>query len=267
MGNYNLLNLATEMLDKAVVKTFMKESILFEKAPVISISGNAYSFNQVAEGFTVEKREMGQDVVNVQEMTTKKVTEPLAIHTVSAKVDRAMQLVTETDLMSLEMELQAKAMGNAMQGELLTKVKADAGIKKSGLSDITVDEILDAVDGMMYNADSTVIFASPKTARKLTKEAQVGGFLYGKADQFGKIINHINGIALQPVKELTDNEVIVVYFSTVDGVSLATNGGVKTYYYVKGVFNITDAEMLAVPVVKNTKSVAYLTVGGRTKTK
>lgn len=264
---YNLLNLSNEMLDKAVVKTFMQESILFEKAPVISISGNAYSFNQVAEGFTVEKREMGQDVVNTQEMQTTKVTEPLAIHTASAKIDRAMQLVTETDLMSLEMELQAKAMGNAMQGEILTKVKADAGVKVNGLSEITVDEILDAVDGMIYNADSTVIFASPKTARKLTKEAQVGGFLYGKADQFGKIINHINGMALQPVKELTDNEVVVVYFNTVDGVTLATNGGVKTYNYVKGVFNVTDAEILACPVVKNTKAVAHLTVGSRTKTK
>ncbi len=263
LGKYNLLNLSTEMLDRAVVKTFMQESILFEKVPVITISGNAYSFNQVAEGFVVEKREMGQDVVNVQEIQTTKVTEPLNIYTTRAKVDRAMQLVTETDLMALEMELQSKAMAHEMQGEILNKVKADAGVVvtvPTAQSVIYVEDILGAMDNMQCNKDNTFIFANPKTARKITSEAMSSGFLYGNKDEFGKVINHIDGVALQPVKALEDNEVLVIYFSTVDGVSLAVNTGVKTYNTVQGVFNVTDAELLAVPVVKNTKAVAHITV-------
>ena len=107
---YNLLNLCTENLDRGVVECFNAESTLLKVIPVQTITGHAVAYNQVKNGFTVEKRELGQDIVTEQEMETTKVVEPLQISANRVKVDRALCLMSGDDVRAIETEVQSKAM-------------------------------------------------------------------------------------------------------------------------------------------------------------
>lgn len=257
---YNLLNMAKEDLAKGVVTCFNDEAVLFEALPVINVNGNATAYNRVNDGFIVEKRELGEDIKTVQEMVTEKVVEPLEIYSNSVKVDRAMCMMSDEDLRATETEVQAKAMARATHKAILDKVKAVAGVQVTPKATIpTAEEVAEAMDNMRFVEGQMLMITNAKTNRSLQKEAVLGGFTYGQIDAFGKRMYQFNGVPVEVTNDLADGEVLIMYLSNADGVALATNGGVKTYDLgLKGVFYVTDMELLAVPVVKNTKAVAYI---------
>lgn len=263
--SYNLLNMATTDLAKGVVHCFNEESTLFTACPVLDVKGNATAYNQVSELFEVEKRELGQDVVNIQEMTTTKVIEPLEIFSNSVKVDRAMCMMSDTDLRATETEVQAKSMARGCHKAILSKLKANAGVKVVPTGAMpTAEEVAEAMDNMRFVDGAMLMLCNSKTNRALQKEAINQGFTYGQVEAFGRKLYQFNNVPVQVTADLEDGEVLVVYFSVAEGVCLASNGGIITYDQgLKGVFYVTDMELLAVPVIKNTKAVAFVgkTVG------
>lgn len=266
---YNLLNMATQDLSKGVVKCFEQESTLFKMCPVLSVTGNATAYNQVKELFTVEKRELGQEISSIQEMETTKVVEPLEIFANSVKVDRALCMMVDDDVRAIETELQARAMARNTHKVILNKVKSSAGVVVTCASTMpNADEVADAMDKMRFVEGSMLMLCNAKTNRHLQKQAVAEGFTYGQVDAFGRKLYQFNNVPVQTTGDLADGEVVVIYFNVAEGVSLATNKGLQTYDQgLKGVFYVTDMELLAVPVVKNTKSVAVVKPNGRTKTK
>lgn len=256
----NLLNMTQDDLSKGVVKCFEDESTLFKACPILNINGNAHTYNRVNELFTVEKRELGQDLVNIQEMTTEKVTEPLEIFANSVMLDRALTLMSNDDLRAIETELQAKAMARATHKAILDKVKAVAGVKVTPVGAMpTAEEVGEAMDSMRFVEGSMLMLCNSKTNRALQKEAVGQGFTYGHIEAFGRKMYQFNNVPVEVTKDLVDGEVVVIYFNTAEGVSLASNKGMVTYDQgLKGVFYVTDMELLAVPVVKNTMAVAHI---------
>lgn len=259
--SYNLMNFAQSTLQKGVVKCLSDESVLFEAVPVLNITSNAISYNRVSELFEVEKRELGQDIVNIQELTTEKITEPLEIFSVSAKVDRAMCMMANDDLIAIETEVQSRSMARAVHKAILDKVKSVAGVKVTPKGAMpTADEVAEAMDGMRFVEGQMLMICNAKTNRSLQKQAVTEGFTYGNIDAFGRKLYLFNGVPVEISQDLNDGEVLIMYLSTAEGVCLATNGGgIKAYDMgLKGVFYQTDLEILTVPVVKNTLAVAYV---------
>lgn len=258
--SYNLMNFAQSTLQQGIVKSFSDESVLFEAVPVLNITGNSLSYVRVNELFEIEKRQLGEDIVNIQELTTEKITEPLEIFSVSAKVDRAMCMMANDDLLAIETEIQAKSMGRAVHKSIIDKVKAVAGVKVAPKGAMpTAEEVAEAMDTMRFVEGQMIMITNAKTNRSLQKEAVLGGFTYGQADAFGRRMYQFNGVPVEVSQDLKDGEVLIMYLNTAEGVCLSTNGGVKAYDLgLKGVFYQTDMELLATPVVKNTKAVAYV---------
>lgn len=259
---YNLLNLCTEHLDRGVVECFNDESTLLKVIPVQNITGHAVAYNQVKNGFTVEKRELGADIVSEQEMETTKVVEPLQISANRVKVDRALCLMSGDDVRAIETEVQSKAMARQIHLDILTKVKETAGVKVSTKGAMpTADEVAEGMDGMK-SLNKAMMFCNAKTNRVLQKEAIAQGFTYGQIDAFGKRMYQFNNVPVEVTQDLEDGEVIVINFDVAEGVSLATNGGVRAINLgLNGVFYRTDIEFIGLPVVKNTKAVAYIKQG------
>lgn len=259
---YNLLNLCTENLDRGVVECFNAESTLLKAIPVQNITGHAVAYNQVKNGFTVEKRELGADIVTEQEMETTKVVEPLQISANRVKVDRALCLMSGDDVRAIETEVQSKAMARQLHLDILTKVKNVAGVKVNSIGAMpTADEVAEGMDGMK-SIDNAMMFCNAKTNRHLQKEAISQGFTYGQIEAFGKRMYQFNNVPVEVTQDLEDGEVIIANFDVAEGVSLATNGGVRAIDLgLNGVFYRTDIEFIGLPVVKNTKAVAYIKNG------
>lgn len=259
---YNLLNLCTENLDRGVVECFNAESTLLKVIPVQNVTGHAVAYNQVKNGFTVEKRELGQDIVTEQEMETTKVVEPLQISANRVKVDRALTLMSGDDVRAIETEVQSKAMARQLHLDILTKVKNVAGVKVNSIGAMpTADEVAEGMDGM-NSLNNAMMFCNAKTNRVLQKEAISQGFTYGHIEAFGKKMYQFNNVPVEVTQDLEDGEVIVINFDVAEGVSLATNGGVRAIDLgLNGVFYRTDIEFIGLPVVKNTKAVAYIKNG------
>ena len=259
---YNLLNLCTENLDRGVVECFNAESTLLKVIPVQNVTGHAVAYNQVKDGFTVEKRELGADIVSEQEMETTKVVEPLQISANRVKVDRALTLMSGDDVRAIETEVQSKAMARQIHLDILTKVKNVAGVKVNSIGAMpTADEIAEGMDGMK-SIDNAMMFCNAKTNRALQKEAISQGFTYGQIEAFGKKMYQFNNVPVEVTQDLEDGEVIIANFDVAEGVSLATNGGVRAIDLgLNGVFYRTDIEFIGLPVVKNTKAVAYIKNG------
>lgn len=256
---YNLLNLCQENLDRGVVECFNAESTLLKVIPVQTITGHAVVYNRVKDGFTVEKRELGADIVTEQEMETTKIVEPLEISASRVKVDRGLVLMSGDDVRAIETEVQSKSMARQLHLDILTKVKNVAGVKVaiSGAMP-TADEVAEGMDGMK-SIDNAMMFCNAKTNRHLQKEAISQGFTYGQIEAFGKRMYQFNNVPVEVTQDLEDGEVIIANFDIAEGVSLATNGGVRAIDLgLNGVFYRTDVEFIGLPVVKNTKAVAYI---------
>lgn len=257
---YNLLNMCQEMLDKAVVSCFNEESTLLQVVPIQKVTGHAVAYNRVMNGFTVQKRALGEDITTEQEMETVKVVEPLEISANRVKVDRGLVLMSGDDVRAIETEVQSKAMGRQLHLDILTKLKADAGIKIVPVGAIpTADEVAEAMDSMKFVDGKMMMFTNAKTNRAIQKEAIANGYSYGHIDAFGKRMYNFNGVPVDVTNDLADGEVIVAYLDVAEGVSLATNGGVRTIDLgMNDVFYRTDIEFIGIPVVKNSNAVAYI---------
>lgn len=256
---YNLLNLCQDTLEKGVVHAFEEESTLFTALPVIEVSGSAYAFNQVEESLTVEKRNLGEDIVNIQEMVTNKVVQPLEIFANSIKVDRSLVLMSSTDVRAEESLIQSKSLARACHKEIINYLRENAGIKVTTASKtIKADDVADAMDDMKMGKEM-LLMAHPKTLRELTKEAQTNGYLYSNKDAFGKVIPHFNGVPCVPTHDLEIGQVLVINCDASEGSAIATNGGVRVYdRALQGVNYITDVEILFTPVIKNKNSVVFV---------
>ena len=262
---HNLLNLCQDILSTGVVRCFNDESALFNILPVIEVPGSGYSYNRVNNLFDSEKRELGSDSLDTQEMITEKITNPLQIMTSRVKVDRALLLMSGSDVRAIETEIQAKSMARGLHKDILNECKTVAkspnGINKTLSGTMpTSDEVADMMDEMKLVEGEGVILVAPKTARALTKEAVKSGYVVSNIEMFGKLMPVFNGQPIITSKDLAEGEVLVLFLSESEGVSLATNGGLRTIDLGnKGTQLVTDMEILYTPVIKNTKSVGYMT--------
>lgn len=266
MSQKNLLNYCTESLQSGSVLAMKTATPIVEAMPFKSIKGNAYSFNVVDTLLPTEHRELGQDI-EASELQSEKVTKNLVILSNSAKVDRALGVVSSiTDLMVESQFLAMVSSGKALEQKVITELKNYlendiAGKKFTG--ELTSDLMDDAVD----YAEPNIIFVSNATHRALKKLLRSQGQMPETVENFGKRVIMYGGIPVFVAHDLSDTEILLVRFAE-DGVHGITNGGLRVYERVEGVFHVTDTEMLYNVVCKTKNSFSLIElVTGRAKSK
>lgn len=255
MAQKNLLNLVHGTLEKGSVLAMEKGSPIVGAMTFQEIKGNAYSFNVVDTLLPTNHRELGQDVES-NEMQTRKVTRELVILTNSAKVDRALSVMS--DLSAIKAESQNLAMvssGKALERKVIESLNtfitnAEAGKTFNGA--LTTDLLDDVLD---YVAGANMIFVNNKGHRALKKLLKSEGQTGETVESFGRRVVAYGGIPVHVAHDLKDNEILAVNFGE-EAVHGITNGGLRVYEKSVGVHDITDTELLYNVVCKTKNSFA-----------
>lgn len=265
MAQKNLLNYCQGILEQGSVLSMEQGTPVVGAMTFQEIRGNAYSFNVVDTLLPTEHRELGQEVAP-NELQSTKVTKELVILTNSAKVDRALTVMS--DLTAIKAEAQHLAMvssGKALEQKVILELKNYlandvAGKKFTGVLDTDlIDDAIDYVDG------ATMIFVNNKGHRALKKLLKSEGQAPETIENFGKRVIAYNGIPVHVSHDLGDEEMLVIRF-TEDGVHGITNGGIKVYETAVGVHDITDTEILYNVVCKTKNAFAKVEMAkARTK--
>lgn len=263
MSQKNLLSYCTETLEKGSVLSMEKGTPIVSVMPFKQIKGNAYSFNIIDTLLPTEHRELGEDVQS-SEIQSEKITKSLSILTNSAKVDRALGVMSDiTDLMAESQYLAMISSGKALEKKCIAELKAylsndNAGNKYTGQLDVDIMD--DAID----YCEPNMIFVSNASHRALKKLLKSEGQQPETIDNFGKRVLSYSGIAVHVSQDIADNEVLLIRFAE-DGVHGITNGGLKVYERIQGVHNITDTELLYNIIAKTKNSFALIEIESTTK--
>ncbi|MDU2459630.1 MAG: hypothetical protein E7D28_06685 [Clostridium sp.] len=255
MSQKNLLNLVQGTLEKGSILAMEKGSPIVGCMTFQQINGNAYSFNIIDTLLPTNHRELGEEVIS-DEMQTSKVTRELIILTNSAKVDRALYLMTDiTDIKAEAQHLAMVSSGKALEKKVIEALNtfittAVAGEVFTGV--LTTDLIDDALD---FVNDANMIFVNNKGHRALKKLLKAEGQAGETIESFGRRVVAYNGIPVHVSNDLADNEILVVNFGE-EAVHGITNGGLRVYEKTVGVHDITDTELLYNVVCKTRNSFA-----------
>lgn len=263
----NLLsNMARETLEQGTVQAM---EISFPLLKVLSwkqVSGNAYKHNILKELLPTEERELGQDVVS-SEIETVPVITPLRVFTASAKVDRASCIQSDvTDLMAEQQKITAISLGAGLQTAFINTLNkhlkdGTAGVEiKAGL---TIDNIDDCLDLML---NCSAIMCNKRTQRELKKLLKAEGYTPQEMNEFGNRVIGYNSIPLLVTEDIEDNAIFFLNTDEESGLIGITNSGLLCYNQDKGVFKITDNEIVCNVTPKTEKSFIKLTIPvGRSK--
>ena len=141
-----------------------------------------------------EHSELGQEVAP-NELQSTKVTKELVILTNSAKVDRALTVMSDLTAIKAEAQHLAKvSSGKALEQKVILELKNYlandvAGKKFTGVLDTDlIDDAIDYVDG------ATMIFVNNKGHRALKKLLKSEGQAPETIENFGKRVIAYNGI-------------------------------------------------------------------------
>lgn len=259
----SLLNLVQGTLEKGSVLTMSTATPVVDVLEFTQISGNSYSYNIVNDLIPTEHRELGQDV-DAHDMKTEKKTIPLKVLTNSIAVDRALGVMQNiTDIQAESQQLAMVSSGKALEKFVLTRLDEELTADTSGkkfTGALTIDLLDDALDYVRgIREGKGIIFVNHKTKRALTKLFKAEGYTQTTIDVFGRKVTEYDNVPIMVSHDMADNQIFVVKFG-LDAVHAITNGGLKCYNYDKGVFKITDTEMLYNIVCKTKTSFAKIEV-------
>ena len=253
----NLLNLVHGELEKGCILSMATATPFLEIADCMEIKGNSLTFNVVDELVETQHRELGEDVEAV-EIAPKKATVELKILTNSIKTDRALNVMNDvTEIHAQQTEIAMKSSGKALEKFIFNRLNEDitgslAGKKFTG-SALTLDLLDDAIDYVSATREGKLaIFVNPKTKRAITRLFMEQGYTPNNIEACGRQVSAYDNIPMFISEDLADNEIFVCRFG-LDALHLITNGGLKTYADQRGVFLVTDVELLynVIPKVTN----------------
>lgn len=256
--------LSTDDLQRGVIETFVQESAVLDRLPLLSIEGNAYAYNSEATLPGVEFRGVNE-AYSESTGTFVQASESLVIMGGDADVDR---FIVQTrgnlnDQRALQTRAKVKAASYYFQdqfinGDVVATPKGFDGLKKrltgsqvldgSGVSLAAIDEgaahdFFDALDALMAAAPGAQALYTNRSMIAKIKSAgrRVGGVDMVKEDLTGKRVVTWNGV---PVLDLGQTaagaDIIPVTTGTTDiyavkfgqdesdgAVTGLTNGGVS----------------------------------------
>ncbi|MFD5900859.1 major capsid protein [Streptomyces anulatus] len=217
--------LSTTNLQRGVIETFVQESSILDRIPLMPIEGNSYSYNEEATLPGVAFRSVNEAYTESTGTVNQK-SESLVILGGDADVDR---FIVQTrgnlnDQRAIQTRMKVKAAAYKFQdtffnGDVATDAKSFDGLRKrltgaqvisagtngapivgSGATDShaffdLLDGLVAAVPGL--NSANGAIYANRQVIAKVRSAARrIGGFEMVKEALTGKLVATYNGIAL-----------------------------------------------------------------------
>lgn len=229
--------LSEDDLQRGVIETFVQESPVLDRLPLLFIEGNAYAYNKEATLPGVAFRGVNEAYTE-STGTFVQATETLAILGGDADVDRFIQQTRSNlnDQRAAQTRLKVKAASYKFQdtffnGDVTVDTKSFDGLKKrltgsqvvdystngSGVNtdDATRNGFFDALDDLLsrvpgINGSNGVIYANAAIHGKIRSAGRrVGGVDFFREDTTGKRVLSWNGIpVLDPGQNLAGTDIL-----------------------------------------------------------
>lgn len=244
--------LSQDALQRGVIETFVQESVILDRIPMLSIEGNAYAYNEEGELPGVEFRAVNSAYAESTGIVNQR-TESLVILGGDADVDTFIQQTRSNlnDQRAIQTRMKVKAASYAYQnafinGDVAVDANAFDGLKKR----ITGDQVIEAgpnglpilgsneaaqqafldkldeaiaavgqVDAMYMN--SAVLARLKSSARRLH-------FYDQTTDDFGKTVSTYNGIPMIDIGTKADRTPIIPQTET-----QGSSSDASSIYFVK----------------------------------
>lgn len=248
-------------LQRGVIETFVQESAVLDRLPLMSIEGNAYAYNKEASLPGVAFRSVNEAYTE-STGTVVQATESLVILGGDADVDRFI-VQTRGDLndqRAVQTRLKVKAASYKFQdaffnGDVAVDPKGFDGLKKRLTGGQVIDtaanglgpvagghDFLDALDALVgavpgLNGGNGAIYANRSVLARITSSLRrLGGADFIREDLTGKRVLTYNGIPiLDPGQDLAGAEIL----PTTETQGTATNA--SSVYAVRFGEDETDA--------------------------
>lgn len=213
-------------LQRAIVETFARSSMILEIIPFRNIAGNALRYNQekalpgiafrgINEGFTPSHG------------ITNPVVESLKIAGGDLKVDKFLVDTEGGATRGLQEAMQLKSLANAFQvsffkGDTQTNANDLDGLQvriggtqeivnEVGGGALSLEKLDEAIDAVMT---PTHLFMNKTMRRRITQAARntaVGGFIVQDRDQFGRWITFYNDIPIIPLEDVAGQDNVLPF--------------------------------------------------------
>lgn len=262
--------LSTDDLQRGIVETFVLESAVLDRVPLINIEGNAYKYNEEATLPGVEFRAVNAAYTESTGTVNPK-TESLVILGGDSDVDKFIER-TRSNLQSQRATqdyLKVKAAVTKYQDAFVngdTAVDANSfdGLKKRltgaqvidagtngapvlGASDSDIHAFLDKLDEMIAAVDGDVaaLYMRKAIRQRLSSAARRLGFWDQARDEFGRLVQSYNGIPMLDIGKKADGTEIIPQ-NEVQGTSTAATSIYAVAFSedegVPGVAGLTNAD-------------------------
>jgi hypothetical protein len=226
--------LSQTSLQRGVVETFTQESSVLDRIPLLSIEGNAYSYNVEASLPGVEFRAVNAAYAESTGTVNQK-TESLVILGGDADVDTFIQQTRSNlnDQRALQTRGKVKAASFKYQDAFINgNVEVDAnsfdglkkrltggqvlvggtnGIKVVGTSDDERHAFLDKLDELIAAVAGTpdALYMNAAILAKIRSSARHLGYWERKTDEFGKVVDLYNGIPMIDIGNKGDGTPVI----------------------------------------------------------
>jgi hypothetical protein len=213
--------ISTNQLRTSVLETFVQESVILDRIPLMPIDGNAYQYNEEASLPGVEFRAVNS-AYSESTGTFNQRTEGLVILGGDADVDTFLQQTRSNvaDQRAQQDRMKVKAASYKFQdaffnGDVAVDANSFDGLKKrlTGTNVIDADTngapvvgtssderhaMFDRIDELLalLNGTADALYLNRLIRGKLASAARREGFYSADRDEFGRIIERYNGIPL-----------------------------------------------------------------------
>ncbi len=226
--------LSQDSLQRGVIETFIQESVVLDRIPMLSINGNAYAYNVEDTLPGVEFRAVNSAYAESTGIVNQR-TENLVILGGDADVDTFIQQTRSNlnDQRAVQTRMKVKAASYLYQDTFIngdTQVDANAfdGLKKRITGDQIVDtdtnglpvigsteadqhKFLDKLDELLSRVDGRVdaLYMNAAILAKLKSSARRLHFYDQTTDDFGKTVSTYNGIPMLDLGKTADGNDII----------------------------------------------------------
>ena len=246
--------LSQDMLQKGVIETMIRTSAVLEILPFMEISGNAYTYNQVAVLPTVAFRSVNEGYV---ESGSEFIQKTASLTMLGGDVD-VDKFIAETrgninDQRAIQTELKAKAVAETytktfFYGDSVVNTKSFNGLAKMVVAGKDID-VLDTATGALTLEDLNVLvdavpfgadcFFMSRTVRRIVMNLLQSNqhYIETSVDAFGKPMVAYAGIPLricedgvmpkQGLAGVDGSEIFAVKFGAMSDVCGLQNGSVR----------------------------------------